>query len=70
MPKYEIQTFSIFGGWDNVWTDAEGNKEYFDSIHEALNALEDFFDEAEQDYFNGYLESRYDKEDYRVRVVK
>ena len=58
MAKYEIQTQFIYG-WENVW-ERDGQLEYFDSFADAQCALDDFFEEVESDYFNGYID------DFRV----
>ena len=69
MAKFEIQTFTLFGGWVNCW-ERDGEKEYFDTLSAAVDALEEFFEDQEQAYFNGEIEDLYDREDYRIRTVK
>lgn len=67
MNKFEIQTQFIYG-WENVW-ECEGKPEYFNSYQEAQSALDDFFEDVDADYFNGYIEDKYDRSDYRIVEV-
>jgi len=62
--KYEIQTQFIYG-WENCW-EHDGKPEYFNSVKEAQSALDDFFEEMDSAYFNGEIEDRYDRSDYRI----
>jgi len=64
---FEIQTQFLYG-WENVW-ECEGKLEFFDTYQDAQNALDDFFEEVEADYFNGYIEDKYDRKDYRIVEV-
>ena len=64
---FEIQTQFLYG-WENVW-ECDGNLEFFDSHQDAQMALDDFFEEVEQDYFNGYIEDKYSRDDYRIVEV-
>jgi len=61
---YEIQTQFIYG-WENCW-EHDGKPEYFSSVKEAQSALDDFFEEMDSAYFNGEIEDRYDRSDYRI----
>ena len=61
---YEIQTQFIYG-WENCW-EHDGKPEYFNSVKEAQSALDDFFEEMDSAYFNGEIEDRYDRNDYRI----
>lgn len=65
--RYEIQTQFIYG-WENVW-ECDGQLEYFATKQDAQNALDDFFEEVESDYFNGYIEDKYSRNDYRIVEV-
>lgn len=66
--KYEIQTQFIYG-WENVWA-CEGEPEYFDSLEDAQNALDEFFSDVDEDYLNGHLQDPYDRSDYRIVRAK
>ena len=68
MAKYEIQTRFI-NDWENVWH-CDGELEYFDTYEDAYKSLNDFLDETAQDHFNGYIEDRYDIEDFRIVQVE
>lgn len=61
---YEIQTQFIYG-WENCW-ECDGKLEYFSTLEDAKAALDDFFDEMDQSYFNGEIEDQYDRNDYRI----
>ena len=65
---YEIQTQFIYG-WENCW-EHDGKPEYFNSVKEAQSALDDFFEEMDSAYFNGEIEDRYDRNDYRIVKLK
>ena len=73
MPKFEIQHYTLCDGWVNTWTDydAEGNEKpcTFDSIGDAVDALDWFLEEEDQAYFNGYIEDRYTRDEFRVVEV-
>ena len=68
MVKYAIETRFI-NDWENVWH-SDGELEFFDTYEDALNALNDFLDETAEDHFNGYIEDRYDIEDFRIVKVE
>lgn len=55
--EWVVETFQIYGGWENVWTeeDENGNSypQIFSSKAQAEDALDEFFrdmDEADMDY--------------------
>ncbi len=71
--RYEIQTFTVCDGWVNTWTiiDDEGNEspEIFDHYQDAKDSLVEFLEEEDQSYFNGYIESRYTADEFRIVEV-
>jgi hypothetical protein len=73
MSKFEIQTYTLCDGWVNTWTieNEEGIsiKEYFNTSLEALECLNEFFDDVLQDFNEGNLDSLYDRDDYRIVEV-
>ena len=73
MKKFEIQHYTLCDGWVNTWTDydAEGNEKpcVFDSIDDAVLALDWFLAEEEDAYKKGYVEDVYEREEFRVMEV-
>ena len=66
--KFEVQTRFTYG-WENCWTE-EGNDgterpQYYDSVEEATQAIDEFFDDLER----AVMAEGYSREDYRVREV-
>lgn len=72
--KYEIQHFTLCDGWVNTWTvineDGSEEKELFDSYQDARDCLQDFLEQEDESYFNGYIESRYQSDEFRIVEVK
>lgn len=74
---WEVQTWSLCGGWENVWTvtesDGTSGLQYFNTYQEALYELAEFFADArEMIEIEGYTweEYGYDPEDYRIVWVE
>jgi hypothetical protein len=67
--KYEIQTWSIFGGWQNSWL-LDDQLQTFDSYIEAHSELKDFIDESERLVSTGELEEPFSWDDYRIAEVE
>lgn len=65
MSKYEIQQYTICDGWVNTWT-SDGEPEYFDSFSDAVEDLDTFLIDAEESFDQGYLDSMYKREDFRI----
>lgn len=74
MPKFEIQHFTLCDGWINTWTitNEQGKDvpEYFDSLEDARFELDTFLADEDEAYFNGYIESRYTRDEFRIVEVK
>lgn len=72
--KFEIQHYTLCDGWINTWTvtneDGTEEPETFDSYNDAWDSLIDFLQQEDQDYFNGYIESRYTADEFRIVEVK
>jgi hypothetical protein len=68
MPKFEIQHFTICDGWVNTWT-SDGEPEYFDSFEDALEELYQFLFDTDEAHFNGYIEDRYLRRDFKIVEV-
>jgi len=65
--KYEIQTYSICGGWENNWSDSETDKSVvFKSKREAKEELKTFFEEEEEAFKKGFIESTTNRDDFRI----
>lgn len=71
--KYEIQHYTLCNGWVNTWTlcneDGSEEPELFDSYQDALDCLKDFLEQEDEAYFNGYIESRYQSDEFRIVEV-
>lgn len=66
--KYEIQTWSIFGGWQNSWL-LDDRLQTFDTYIEAHAELKDFIDESERLAAQGELDDAFSWDDYRIAEV-
>jgi hypothetical protein len=72
MSKYEVQTFCICGGWQNVWhiTEADGTErpETFETKHEATSALVEFLEDIQNEINAGHRQpdEGYSREEFRV----
>jgi hypothetical protein len=70
---YEIQHFTICDGWVNTWTieneDGTTQLEYFDSIIDAQESLNEFLDEEYTTYVMGYTDSPFKEEEFRIVEV-
>ena len=65
--RYEIQHLTLCDGWINTWSDGEtGEPTVYSSYAEAKEELEDFLDNEAEAYFNGWIEDKYDADDYRI----
>ena len=70
MSQYEVQHYTLCGGWVNCWTDGETNApSVFNSYQEAKDELDDFFEQEYEAYFNGWIEDMYDRDEYRIVEV-
>ena len=74
---WEVQTWSVCGGWENNWTvterDGTSGPQYFDTYQEALHELAEFFDDVrEMIEREGYTweEYGYDPEDFRIVYIE
>jgi hypothetical protein len=72
--KYEIQHFTLCNGWVNTWTitDEEGNStpEIFDNYANASVSLCEFLEEEKEAFENGFIESPYTEDEFRIVEVK
>ena len=65
---YEVQTYTLCGGWMNIWTDDGNTLVTFDTLEAAQKELEGFLED--QAYFVqiGHLEEVC-PEDYKIVEV-
>ena len=74
MSKFEIQHFTLCDGWINTWTitneDGQDMPEYFDSYKDAEEDLMQFLMDEDEAYANGYIESRYKSDEFRIVEVQ
>lgn len=67
MPKFEIQHYTLCDGWINTWSDGEtGEPTMFDSFEDAVEELDQFLLDEEEAYFNGYIEDKYQRSEFRI----
>ena len=71
---YEVQHYTLVDGWVNCWIsiDDDDNEapSRYDSFEEAINDLDDLFDEIEAEFVAGIRDTKYSDSEYRiVRVV-
>ena len=68
--SYEIQHYTLFYGWVNTWSyaDADGvmHPETFATVAEAQAALDEFFEDLEQEVAAGQMVP-YGPDEFRVR---
>jgi hypothetical protein len=69
MPKFEILTSTICDGWVNTWM-SNDVPEYFDSFEDAVEDLDQFLADTDEAYFNGHLETRYLRNEFKIVEVK
>ena len=69
MPKFEILQNTICDGWVNTWT-SDGVPESFDSFADAVEELDTFLADTDEAQFNGYLEDRYLRRDFKIVEVQ
>ena len=74
MSKYEIQHFTLCDGWVNTWTIEQDNgdsePEYFDTFADAVDALDEFLDQEHEAYQQGWIESKYSRDEFRIVEVE
>jgi hypothetical protein len=66
--KYEVQHFTLCDGWVNTWH-VNDELEYFDSIEDAVIALDSFLADEQEEYEAGNIESPYERDEFRIREV-
>jgi hypothetical protein len=66
--KYIVETEFLYG-WENVWTDEDGNPTVYSTKEEAQAELDDFIADTVVDFEHGNLEEPYDVEQYRIMEV-
>ena len=70
MPKFEIQHYTLCDGWINTWSDGEtGEPTVFDSFKDAQEELDQFLLDEEEAYFNGYIEDKYQRDEFKIVEV-
>ena len=71
--SYEIQHFTLCDGWVNTWTiiheDGTEEVEKFETYQDAKDSLAEFLDDEAEAYFNGYIDSRYHEDEFRIVEV-
>ena len=69
---YEVQHYTLFYGWINTWSYAEADgvmqPETFATAAEAQAALDEFFNDLEEEVAAGQMAS-HDRDEFRVRCI-
>ena len=66
---YEIQHYTLCNGWINTWT-CDDKPEYFDTYAHAKDALQEFLEDEDEAFFNGWIEDRYSADEFRIVEVE
>ncbi|MFA5911068.1 MAG: hypothetical protein WC815_20025 [Vicinamibacterales bacterium] len=70
--QYEVQHYTLFYGWVNTWAYAEADgvmhPERFATAKEAKAALDEFFEDLEEEVAAGQM-AAHDRDEFRVRPV-
>ena len=66
--KYIVETEFLYG-WENVWTDEDGNPTVYDTFEDAEAELVDFIADTVIDYNAGALEEPYSIDNFRISEV-
>ena len=61
--KFIIETYTICDGWIDTWD------QHFNTFADAVNELDNFLAEIQEDYELGYLSEPYEREDYRIKLI-
>lgn len=72
MKKFEVQELTLCDGWVNNWVDDINGEEIpvtFDSYEEAMEELNTFLEEANEEYERGNLIFKYEMDEFRVVEV-
>jgi len=67
---WEVQTHTLIDGWVNVWTGGDGLPVLFDTEADAEHEVRVLLDDVKAAVADGYMESEYSEDDYRVVEVK
>ena len=69
---YEVQHYTLLDGWINTWSYAEADgvmqPETFATADEAKAALDEFFEDLEEEVAAGQM-APHDRDEFRVRQV-
>jgi hypothetical protein len=71
---FEIQHFTLCNGWVNTWTieneDGTTQLEYFDSIIDAQESLNEFLEDEYKAYVMGITDSPFTEKEFRIVEIK
>ena len=74
MSKFEVQHYTLCDGWVNTWTtyDDDGKEipSLFESYSQALIELDDFLENEHEAFIQGWIESKYTSDEFRIVEVK
>ena len=69
MSKWEVQEWML-SGWENTWSDEDGNPTVFDSESDAHHELAWFLKDCEEEMQEGNMEDVPDPDSFRVVKVE
>ena len=72
MIKYQVEEYFLCGGWENVETDGDGNKVYYETEQEAQDNINQFVKEWNDEVDNGNNEhgDHYNVDNFRVVKIE
>lgn len=69
--RYEVQHYTECDGWTNVWL-VDDEPQYFDNFDNfegALEKLDEFLDDSIEAFERGWMDSPYDRDEFRIVEV-
>lgn len=70
---YEVQHYTICDGWVNCWTDTDeagvSIPTIFKTYAEALDALNELFEDDLEEYNRGNIDSMFEIDEFRIMEI-
>jgi hypothetical protein len=67
--KYEVQTYTLCGGWINLWTDDDSEPVTFDSREAAEAYLSDYLETIAHAVKIGNMVENFNPKEYKIEKV-
>lgn len=64
--QWQVMHFTVFDGWQNVWTDDAGKPMIFSSRRKAQAELNEFLADTREAANKRHMASRYLRDEFRV----